>query len=99
MKFTALQKGWLILLMALNPIFTAGAMSMIAEYHQEKFTDIGNFLIGLYTILWIIILVSYLIKKDKWIKEFKPKTPDQIVNECWDKYRKEKEVENGNRKM
>jgi len=92
-KLTKIQKYWLIMIMIANPMFIAGAMSAITKHYNEIFTNEGYFLMGLYVILWIIILVSYLIKKDKWVKEYNPRSTEQIIDDVWKDYRKEKEVE------
>lgn len=90
-KFTRLQKFWLMILMMLNPIFVGGAMSFIAKQQKETFTELAYFLMGGYTLLWILLLISYIIRKDKLVKEYKPRTTQQLIDETWEQHRKEKE--------
>lgn len=93
MKFTRMQLGYFYILMAMNPIFMLGFISFIGKSNGEMFGSLENFLAGIYVIVWIVIVISYLIKKDKWIKKHIPKTNDQIIAECWDQHREEKKWE------
>ena len=91
-KFTRLQKFWLMILLMMNPIFIAGAMSFISKQQKETFTELAYFLMGAYTLYWILILISYIIRKDKLVKEYKPRTTQKLIDETWEQHRKEKEL-------
>ena len=92
MKFTRMQKGWLLILLAINPLFIGGLMSFIAKETNETFTNLGYFIMGGYTLLWLLILIGYITKKDKLVKEIKPRTIEQLIDDSWKEHKKEKEL-------
>jgi surface polysaccharide O-acyltransferase-like enzyme len=99
MKATKQQLYWFLILWSVNPMIIAGIMVYISKRYNEAFTDVVYFLMGLYTIMWATLMIVFLLRKNKWIKTYTPKTTDQIIDDIWAEHNKEKEIKNERQKM
>lgn len=89
---------WLIF----NPLFLV--IGVFYYKGIEHFTEIEQLGIGLYFIIWtiygiLVLIRSVIIGYNEAKKRFTPKketTIDQIINEMWEEYYKEKDKEKEN---
>lgn len=80
-----------ILYLLVNPLFIA---SYVIALGFDNFTDMDKFALGAYFFIWCGFGIYLFIYRTFVNKKKKPepvKTIDQLIDECWENHKKEKE--------